>query len=141
MREQRLRQGPEREDLPAVIQRGWYLSGTWVVTGQARAAGLDRGRYVPFLRRRWGAVELASRCEAIRLASDTTAGLASRSARAFNMERQSDRSWTFGVNWFPNQWVKLQANVIHERLEDRFRAPVQGVLSYWTYKFRTQFGL
>ncbi len=141
LREERRGQDSRREDLPGMIQRGWYLTGTWVVTGQARADGLDRGRYVPFIRKRWGALELASRYEAIRLASDTTSGLPSRSTRAFNAERQGARVWTFGLNWFVTQWVKLQANLIHERLEDSFRAPVEGVPSYWTYKFRLQFAL
>lgn len=140
MREQRLKQSLRAEDLPDMIQRGWYLSGTWVVTGQRKSRGLDRGRYIPFLRR-WGAVELTTRYEAIRLASDTSTGLSSRSTRAFNATRQSDRVWTFGANWYLTQWVKLQANFIRDRLEDSFRAPIQGVPSYWIYKFRTQFTL
>jgi phosphate-selective porin OprO and OprP len=140
MREQRLKQSLRREDLPDMIQRGWYLSGTWVVTGQNKARGLDRGRYIPFLKR-WGSVEVAARYEAIRLASDTGTGLSSRSTRAFNATRQSDRVWTFGANWYLTQWVKLQANFIRDRLEDPFRAPIQGVPSYWLYKFRMQFVL
>ncbi len=140
LREQRLKQSIRGEDLPDMIQRGWYLTGTWVVTGQRKSRGLDRGRYVPFIKR-WGAVEVAARYEAIRLASDTATGIASRSTRAFNATRQSDRLWTFGVNWFLTQWVKLQANVIRDRIEDSFRAPVQGVPSYWIYKFRMQFTL
>ena len=140
MREQRLKQSLRGEDLPDIIQRGWYVSGSWVVTGQQKARGLDRGRYVPFIKR-WGAVEVAARYEAIRMASDTSTGRASRSTRAFNATPQSDRVWTFGVNWFLTQWVKLQANLIRDRLEDTFRAPVQGVPSYWVYKFRMQFVL
>lgn len=137
LREQRLKQSLRREDLPDIIQRGWYVSGTWVVTGQRKARGLDRGRYVPFLKR-WGAVEVAARYEAIRLASDTSTGLSSRSTRAFNLTRQSDRVWTVGANWFLTQWVKLQANAVRDHLEDSFRAPVQGVRPYWLYKFRLQ---
>ncbi len=140
MREQRLKQSLRGEDLPDFIQRGWYVSGSWVVTGQKKARGLDRGRYIPFIKR-WGAVEVAARYEAIRMASDTSEGRASRSTRAFNITPQSDRVWTFGANWFLTQWVKLQGNLIRDRLEDSFRAPVQGVPSYWVYKFRMQFVL
>ena len=98
---------------------------------------MDRGRYVPFIKR-WGAVELATRWEAIRMASDTHDGRPSRSTRGVNVLAQSDRAWTFGVNWFLTQWVKMQANFVHEHIEDAFRAPVQGVPNYWSYKFRLQ---
>ena len=137
VREQRLKQSLRAEDLPDLMQRGWYVSGTWVVTGQRKARGLDRGRYVPFIKR-WGAVELATRWEAIRMASDTGAGRPSRSTRGVNVLAQSDRAWTFGVNWFLTQWVKMQANFVHEHIEDAFRAPIQGVPNYWSYKFRLQ---
>jgi phosphate-selective porin len=140
VREQRKGQGLAGDDLPDLIERGWYASGTWVVTGQSKGRGLDRGKHVPVLRG-WGALELAVRGEQIRFASDTNTGRPSRSTRAFNILPQSDRTATFGVNWYLNRWAKFQANFIREQIEDAFRAPIQGQSLYWTYKFRLQIGL
>jgi len=140
VREQRKGQGLAGDDLPDLIERGWYASGAWVVTGQKKALGLDNGKHVPILRG-WGALELAVRGEQIRFASDTHAGRPSRSTRAFNVLPQSDRVATFGVNWYMNQWAKFQVNFIREQIEDAFRAPIQGQGLYWTYKFRLQVSL
>ena len=86
-------------------------------------------------------MELAVRAECLRFASDTGAGRPSRSLRAVNILQTSDRAWTFGVNWYINQWVKAQANFTREYLEDAFRAPIQGVNLYWVYKYRLQLSL
>jgi phosphate-selective porin OprO and OprP len=139
--DQRLGQGLGGEDLPNLFGRGWYVSGTWAVFGQKRAKGLDRGRYIPFMHGRWGALELAIRDEAIRFASDTSTGRPSRSIRAFNVYPQSNRVWTYGANWYLTQWAKMQANFIRDYIEDDFRAPIPGTKVYWSYKFRLQLQL
>lgn len=138
--DERIGQGLGGEDLPNLFGRGWYVSGTWAVFGQNKAKGLDRGRYIPFVNK-WGALELAVRDEAIRFASDTSSGRPSRSIRAFNIYPQSDRLWTFGVNWYLTQWAKMQANFIHEKIEDDFRGPIPGTNIFWSYKFRLQLQL
>jgi phosphate-selective porin OprO/OprP len=137
VREGRKAQGLAGDDLPDLLERGWYVSGTWAVTGQNKAKGFDRGKYIPFVGG-WGAVELAARAEQIRFASATGEGRPSRSIRASNVLRQSDRAWTFGVNWYMNQWIKFQANFMREWIEDSFRAPIPGQNVYWSYKFRLQ---
>ena len=122
------------------MERGWYLSGTWAVTGQPKARGLDRGRIIPFVQG-WGALELAIRNEAIRFGSDGGTGRPSRSIRASNVLPQSERVWTFGVNWYANQWAKVQSNFVREWIEDAFRAPIAGRNVYWSYKVRLQLSL
>ncbi|NWF84045.1 MAG: hypothetical protein HXY18_09480 [Bryobacteraceae bacterium] len=142
VREQRLGQGLRQEDLPDLLERGWYVYGTWAITGQNKARGLARGRgWLLGGKNRFGALELAVRAESIRFASDTNAGRPSRTQRAANILQTSDRAWTFGVNWYANQWVKAQANFTREYLEDAFRAPIQGVNLYWVYKYRLQLSL
>ena len=56
VREQRLGQGLREEDIPDLLERGWYVYGTWVVTGQNKEKGLARGRRLPFHRQAssWG---------------------------------------------------------------------------------------
>jgi phosphate-selective porin OprO/OprP len=142
VREQRLKQSLRAEDLPDLIERAWYVQGTWVVTGQDKEKGLAKGRGLPFRGKRpVGAVELAVRTEVLRFASDTGLARPSRSIRAVNVLQTSDRVWTFGINWYVTQWVKAQANFSREWLEDSFRAPIPGVNLYWNYKFRLQLAL
>ncbi len=142
VREEREGQGLTGQNLPDLISRGFYVSGTWVPTGQAKAKSLAKGRRVPFISRKaWGAIELATRYEYIRFGSDGGTGRPSRSTRASNVLGNSNRAWTFGVNWYLNQWTKMQANFVHERLEDPFRSPIQGQRNFWSYKFRLQLAL
>jgi phosphate-selective porin OprO/OprP len=140
VREQRLGQSLFGGDLSDLLSRGWYVSGTWVVTGQSKARGLSRGREVPFLQG-IGAVELATRYEALRYSSDGGLGNPTRSTRGDRLIPTSDRLWTWGVNLYLNQWAKFQANFVREHLEDAFRAPIQGQRIFWTYKFRLQLAL
>jgi phosphate-selective porin OprO/OprP len=137
VREGRQAQGLAGDDVPDLLERGWYVSGTWALAGQNKAKGFDRGKYIPFVGG-FGVVELAVRAEQIRFASATSAGRPSRSIRASNVLPQSDRLWTFGVNWYMNQWVKFQANFVREWIEDSFRAAIPGQAVYWGYKFRLQ---
>jgi phosphate-selective porin len=52
---------------------------------------------------------------------------------------RADDVWTGGVNWYWNDYVKLQTNVIHERrTEDGRVIPGQGDL--WSETFRVQLG-
>jgi hypothetical protein len=68
-------------------------------------------------------------------------GQVSTSPRAEVILRQSDRAATFGVNWFPNRWTKLQFNVVQEQLVIPSRdVPVQ-TLQFWSRVLRVQFAL
>ena len=138
--EQRKGQGLAGEDVPDLIDRGWYVAGTWVVTGQRKVRGLDRGKFIPLVQG-LGAIELTTRAEALRYFSDGGVGRPSRSVRASNILGNSDRVWTFGVNWYANQWTKVLANFMREKIEDSFRAPVQGQNLFWTFKLRLQLSL
>ncbi|MDX2152955.1 MAG: porin [Bryobacteraceae bacterium] len=141
-REERKGQGLSGQDLSDLIARGFYVSGTWVPTGQPKAKSLSKGRRVPFISRKgWGAIELATRYEYIRFGSDGGPGRPSRSTRAANVLGNSNRLWTFGVNWYLNQWTKMQGNFVREKLEDPFRSPIQGLQTFWSYKFRLQLAL
>jgi phosphate-selective porin len=142
VREGRKGQSLRGEDLPDLISRGFYISGAWVLSGQAKRRSLARGRLVPFTSREaWGALELAARYEAIRFGSDGGTGNPSRSTRASNLLGQSERVWTLGANWYLNQWTKLQANLVREKIEDSFRSPIEGRNLFWAYVFRLQLAI
>ena len=138
--EERRGQGIRGEDLPNFISRGWYVSGTWVVTGQ-KFDDRDEPRKssLPPFGRGLGAVELAGRYEAIRSGSAEHPGRPSRTPRAANILGNSDRAWTFGVNWYLSHYMKIQANAIREKIEDLQRVPVLGRERYWTRLVRIQF--
>lgn len=138
--DERRGQGVRGNDLPDLIARGWYLSGTWVVTGERKAGGVEPRRAL-LLGRGIGALELAARYEQLRFGSEEHPDQPSRTPRAANILGNGDRVWTLGVNWYWNRHVKIQFNAVHEKLEDPFlnRSPREGVSVYWMRVVRLQF--
>ena len=53
-------QSVEDTDLSPLLATGWYVSGTWAITGENKADGLNKPRR-PFLRGGLGAFEVARR--------------------------------------------------------------------------------
>lgn len=138
VRDTRTNQGLRGEDLPNLISRGWYLSGAWVVLGKKKPDQSEPANNFP-LHRSLGAVEIGARAEQIRFGSSEHPGRPSRSLRAANVLPNSDRAVTMGVNWYMNRFMKVQFNVIREKIEDVQRSPIGGVSIYWTRMVRMQF--
>ena len=115
-------------DLAPFVVSGWYLAGTWVLTGEAKAEGLEEPAR-PLLRGGWGAVELAARVEGLRF------------ERAESVAGNAVRALTLGVNWYLNRWMKAQANVVRERLADPSQGPLPGCRSFWSQVVRLQLAL
>jgi phosphate-selective porin OprO/OprP len=127
--DQRRGQGIDERDLPDLVAQGWYVSGTWLVTGEKKTDRIRPAK--PFLKEGAGALEIAVRgerlgwgqtCKFCRSDPDT-----SLNARADVVPEQASRVWTVGVNWYLNQWVRIQSNLIRERA--------------WMQVFRVQVGL
>ena len=147
--EQRLKQSLFGGDLPDLIERGWYVSGSYMITREHRSGFAPKRPFRYFLVKGGpGAIEVAVRLEALRFASAEHPGLPSRSFRAANILQNSDRAATFGVNWYLNHWIKIQANFIREHIEDPPRRPVvdppnflSGPDPTWTRSIRIQFAM
>jgi phosphate-selective porin OprO/OprP len=139
LQDERRNQGLLGQDLPDLISRGWYVSGTWAVTGERKIAGIEPRKN--FLRGGIGAVELAGRYEQLRFGSSEHPGPPLRNLRAPNILGNSDRVWTVGANWYLNRWGKIQANAIHEKIEDPLRSPISGRERFWMWICRLQFVL
>jgi phosphate-selective porin len=139
MTEAREKEGVFVDDLPAKVSRGWYATGTWVLTGEKKEGGVEPKR--PFLDGGFGALELAGRYEQIRFGTtdQTAAGFTSPRSRV--LRSQSDRVWTGGVNWYPHRYFKLQMDAIHERIEENSRSPLPGRNSFWMGILRLQFAM
>jgi phosphate-selective porin OprO and OprP len=137
---ERLGQSVEDMDLSPVLATGWYVSGTWAITGEAKADGLDHPRH-PILRGGYGAIELAMRVEGLAFGSTASNDLPSASPRADVIQGNSDRVSTFGVNWYPYRGIKVQLNVVRESIADPSQGPLPSQPVFWSRVVRFQFQL
>ena len=134
--EQRRGQSIEDTDLPDVVASGWYVSGTWAVTGERKSRGLDSPPN-PLFQGGIGAVELAARLETLGFGDGAVPG-ASLSPRAPILLGNRDRVITFGANWYVNRWVKVQANLIRDSLRDPSHGPKPDAAGFWSHALRVQ---
>jgi phosphate-selective porin OprO/OprP len=134
-------QGLGDVDLPDAIAQGWYLQGTWAITGEDKGNGtIDPAK--PFLTDGIGAVELAARFEELRFGSAGTGGEPPfANPRAANILPNRDRILTLGVNWYLNQFGRVMVNGTRETLQDPLRTPIPGQTRFWGVGLRLQFVL
>ena len=132
----RWNQGFLDTDLPNARYRAWYLSGTWVLTGENKERPLRPQRDV--FDGGLGAIELAARIE--RIWADSVGGtdVPFANPRAETILPSGDRALTLGVNWTLNRLMKLQFNGIRERIEDPARSPVLNGAAFWSRIVRLQ---
>jgi phosphate-selective porin len=134
VREQRLQQSVRLTDLPDLLIQGWYVSGTWIVTGEEKRSEIKpRGRF--------GAVELAARTERIGFRSATDYGTEYRGSRVANLGRVSNSVTSIGANWYVNRFVKVQFNAIREIIHDSIQTPEQFRRGLWSEVFRVQLAM
>jgi phosphate-selective porin len=135
----RLGQGLSEEDLPDARYRSWYLSGTYLLTGETKTRPV-----VPrtaFLQGGAGAMELAGRYERIRYDSAGGKDEPFRNPRAETILPSGESVVTLGVNWVLNRWITVQLNVIREHIDDPERSPVTDGAAFWSRILRFQFAL
>jgi phosphate-selective porin OprO and OprP len=138
VRDERRKQGIDNEDLPALVQRGWYISGTWVLTGEQKKDNVEPAR--PLLHGGIGALEIASRLEALSFGSTTLDATPAPGPRARRILPASNAAWTLGLNWYVNQFIKLQANLIREHRDGNGVVPSTWGRA-WSRTVRVQFQL
>lgn len=140
--DERLGESVEDDALSPLRGMGWYVAGTWAITGDKKADGLDATKR-PIFRGGIGAIEIAGRLE--KLTFDSTAAPngsdPSTSPRADVILGNSDRVLTLGANWYLNRWVKVQFNLIKETLSDPDQGPLPTQPSFWSRVFKVQFTL
>ena len=122
--DERTGMGPSGEALPDVRTSGWYLAGTWTVTGEQK-----HGRIVPrgdFLRGGIGALELAARVERFAFDAVSYPGTPFGFPSGASLGANADRVTTLGVTWYVNRFVKAQANLVMEAVDDPQRSPAAG---------------
>lgn len=135
-RERRLGQSNRNEDLSDFLTTGWYVSGTWFITGEDKDDNINPRK--PLFGGGIGAVEIGVRFDELELGSASQEGTPFTNPRADFQTPNSDRTWTFGVSWMPVRWVRVLTNAIHETFADGSRAPITGTSSYWSGLLRLQ---
>lgn len=125
LRDERASLGPGNVDVPDAVAQGWYVSAAWTLTGEPQGLELSPSR--PLFRGGFGALELAGRVESLGFRSAGSGGdVPSVEPRAANILENRDRILTFGINWYPNRWSRLQIHLTSEHLQDPERTPVPG---------------
>lgn len=135
-REDRRGQGLGNTDLSDVVGSGWYLSGTWIVTGQDKDDSISMRRSL--LRGGPGAIELALRYEELGFASAAREGAAERNPRAGHLLENRTGLWTAGVNWHLVPGVRVVFNGLREHFSDPARTPQPGETVFWSAVTRLQ---
>jgi phosphate-selective porin len=126
-------------DLPDIVSQGWYVSGSWVVTGEKREGGVTPKH--PLLQGGIGAIELAARYEQLRFSSPgSESEPASDSRRAAHILGNGDRVTTAGLNWYVNRWVTLRVNGMREQIDEAALGPVPDRTSFWSVVSQLQVG-
>lgn len=124
-------------DLSPIVGEGWYVSGTVAVTGEKKGR-VDRPKQ-PLFQGGFGAIEIGARIESLKFTSGSAGEQGSRSPRADTIVGNGDQVTTVGVNWYINRYVKVQANVIREKLDDPSQGPLPSQASFTSKAIRFQF--
>ena len=134
---ERLGESVEDTDLSPLVGEGWYLSGTYVITGEKKA-NIDKPKR-PLFQGGFGALEIGARLESLRFRSGASGELPSTSPRADVIVGNRDLAATLGVNWYINRFFKVQANFIREKIDDPSQGPLASKDSFTTTAVRFQF--
>jgi phosphate-selective porin OprO/OprP len=127
-------QGLADQDLADARARSWYVSGTWVLTGEEKERPVQP-------KRRFGALEGAARYERIWFDSAGGEPPPLRNPRADDMLRTGEHVLSLGINWYITRWVKLLFHTMREQPMDPERSPVPGGAAFWSPVFRFQVGI
>lgn len=136
--DERRGQSVDDETLPPLVAQGWYVRGTWLVTGERKTDRVRPSR--AFLRGGAGAIEIAVRLEDLELRSRRAGGTSAGGTRTETLPAAGDRAATLGVNWYLNRFVRLQANAVRDWLRDG-GAPPRAAPRRWNPAVRLQFVL
>jgi len=137
METERKGESVEDTDLSPLVGQGWYVSGTYIVTGEKKSR-MPRPKK-PLFQGGFGAVEVGARVESLEFKSGSSSETGSTSPRADTVLGNRDQAITFGVNWYVNRFVKVQANFIREKIDDPAQGPLPDQASFNSRAFRLQF--
>jgi len=127
--EERKGLGAGGRDLPDLFGRGWYVTTTYMLTGETKVPGqtVVPNRWATPVGREpgWGAWELAAR-------------FAQLDFRARDITGNRVNALTLGVNWYLTPNVKWLANFVQNWVSDESRSPISGQEASWEFLTRLQ---
>ena len=135
--EQRKKQGLLDDDISDFVTSGWYVSGTWLLTGERKDEEVEPRK--PLFQKGFGAVEVGARYDTISFGSMLKQGTPFDNPRADPLLENPEHIWTLGVNWYVNKWVKVVVNGVREAFDDPDRTIIPGKKSSWAGILRLQF--
>jgi phosphate-selective porin OprO/OprP len=121
--DQRLGMGAAGEALPSVTASGWYIAGTWVLTGERKDGRVDPEH--DLFGDGYGALELVARIERLSFGVPS-APEAPASPLAVLPVPNADRAATVGLAWYLNRYLKVSASAVFESIADPSRSPRPG---------------
>jgi phosphate-selective porin OprO and OprP len=112
--------GPGGTNLDDVTASGWYVSSTYVLTGEDKQRSgnvIPRKPFIPFSDQSGlGAVEVGLRWAELSFDSDSPVNLFSSSLSPVNIPgggataKNGAQSLTLGANWYFNEWTRAMLN-------------------------------
>jgi phosphate-selective porin OprO/OprP len=136
---------------------GWYVQGSWILTGESRPYNVQNGAFsnpkprIPFSLDGWGpgAWELAARYSDLNL--NDHAGLLGHAVPLGGIRGGEQRIFTAALNWYPNGALKFSLQWQDDQISRIGTIPAgfgHGVLSnaqvgqdFTTFAFRSQISL
>jgi phosphate-selective porin len=119
--DQRSEMGLTGDALPGITASGWYVAGTWVLTGERKDGRVDPEHSLFGDGR--GALELIARVE--RLSFGAAASPAGNgSPLTVPPAANADRVATVGLAWYLNRYLKITGSAVFESIRDPERSPV-----------------
>ena len=125
--------GPGGTNLADVTAKGWYVSGTYVLTGEDKQRSgnvIPRRPFIPFSDESGlGAVEVGLRWAELSFDSDSPVNLFSSNLSPANIPgggttaKNGAQSLTLGVNWYFNQWTRTMLNWDYYWYDNAFGTP------------------
>jgi phosphate-selective porin OprO/OprP len=100
---------------------GWYVQGSWVITGESKPWKAERGAYglpspdQPLGHGGAGAWEVAARYSTLDLNFHEGAPLTPTPADGIRGGEQ--HIWTVGLNWYPNSAIRFQLDFQHTNVD------------------------
>jgi phosphate-selective porin OprO and OprP len=126
----------EDTDLSPLIGEGWYVSGTYAITGERKSRVHQPKK--PLFKGGAGAIEVGARFESLEFRSGASGEPGSTSPRADVILGNRNQVATLGVNWYINRFFKVQANYIREKLDDPSQGPLPPQATFSTKAVRFQ---
>ena len=137
--DERTGMGTSGTALPTVTAQGWYLAGTWVVTGERKDGRVDpeHGLFGDGL----GALELTARIERLTFGTESDRLVPAPPALGVVPVANADRVVTFGLSWYLTRHLKIAGNAVFESVLDRERSPAPQDGDFPTAVVQFQFAL